>query len=82
MKNIDTQLQSAEQRLAATQAFNAKLADVSSRFRALNVEMVALLKTHPTDSNFCAKALAANGVTEARFLAGEVAVPIPNIANN
>ena len=62
--------------------FNRKLADVSSRFRALNVEIVALLKTHPTDSNFCAKILQSQGLTEARFIECGVAVPTVNPANN
>lgn len=72
----------AQSRLAAIQSFNAKLADVGSRFRALNVEIVALLKTHPTDPNFCKKMLQGQGVTEAEFIACGDAGPSPNPANN
>lgn len=65
-----------QQQLAAAVEFNAKLADVSSRFRALNVEIVALLKTHPSDPKFCAKLLHSQGLTEAQFIAcGDAALP-------
>ena len=79
----DLQSQSAEQhQLAAAMEFNRKLADVSSRFRALNVEIVALLKTHPTDPHFCAKILRSQGMTEAGFIECGVAIPAIRPANN
>ena len=79
----DSQHESAEQQqLAAAMEFNGKLADVSSRFRALNIEIVALLKTHPTDPHFCAKILRSQGMTEATFIECGVAMPVVKPANN
>ena len=78
----DSQHESAEHQLAAAMEFNGKLADVSSRFRALNVEIVALLKAHPSDPKFCAKILRSQGMTEATFIECGVAMPVVKPANN
>ena len=72
---------SAAEQLEAARGFREKVQLLNGRYEALNVELVALMKSCPHDPHFFKNTLAEMGLTETEFLS-RIKPPVPNFHGN